>query len=325
MSVTTVPAPIFDEEFEGEVFESESLAKHTYYRIGGPADWLIIPASVRALSQVSVAVRGSQVNPVLLSLGSNVLVADQGVRNWVIKLNKFNNELRVLPPEEAGALLSASGRKTLGEPLVLVTGASLAISTLMRKSAEEGWSGLEFLVGVPGSVGGAVVMNAGTGVGEVESQLVRFEVFNLRTGLSRWVERSDAKFRYRSNDSILAGDVVTQAYWSVARGEPSVVKSRIQELLIKRKNSQPVEFRSCGSVFKNPKGSGISAWQVIEKIGLRGYRIGDAQISEMHTNFIVNLGAAKAADVLALIREVQSRAKSQLDLELEPEVKFLGF
>jgi UDP-N-acetylmuramate dehydrogenase len=205
-------------------------------------------------------------------------------------------------------------------------GGSLAISTLLRRATQEGWGGLQFLGGIPGSVGGVVYMNGGTHLGEARDRLLRVEAVSLLGSGAEVLEypAEGLRFEYRRNLFLPEGALVWSADWKIDPADPVAVKATIDEILARRKQTQPVDVPSCGSVFKNPKASGLSAWQVIDRLGLRGHRIGGAQFSEKHCNFIVNVGNARAADVYGLIQLAKTRARVELGIEIEEEVKYLG-
>jgi UDP-N-acetylmuramate dehydrogenase len=170
-------------------------------------------------------------------------------------------------------------------------------------------------------------MNAGTHLGEAKDALRAVEVIPLSgedAGTRKRFTGPELQYQYRKNLYLPEGCVVWQAEWEVRAEEPALVKSKIDETLARRKSTQPIDYPSCGSVFKNPKASGMSAWQVVDKIGLRGYRVGDAQFAEKHSNFIINLDRARAADVRALIELAKSKAQDQLGIALEEEVMYVG-
>jgi UDP-N-acetylmuramate dehydrogenase len=194
---------------------------------------------------------------------------------------------------------------------------------LLRRAAQEGWGGLELLTGIPGSIGGVVTMNAGTHLGEAKDRLRGLEIFELEGGRTREIAPPEFRYEYRKNGFLPRNCIVLGAEWEVRREDPSAVKARIDETLARRKATQPIDYPSCGSVFKNPRASGMSAWQVIDGLGLRGHRIGGAQFAEKHSNFIINLGGATAADVRALIAMAKERAASELGITLEEEVMYL--
>lgn len=284
----------------------EPLARHTYYRIGGAASFLAQPKSVEDLAVISEGLKKTGLPYFILGAGSNILVSDQGFAGLVIKMTRFDLSIEVTESE------------------LVRTGASVAISTLLRRAGTEGWKGFEIWTGIPGSVGGAVAMNAGTHLGEAHQIAEEVEAFSIESGTALRFSRDQLRFEYRKNLFLPKDAVVTAAKWKIQQADPASVQAVIQETLIRRKASQPIDFPSCGSVFKNPKEHGLHAWQVIDKIGLRGKRIGGAEFSQKHCNFITNVDQARAADVRALIDEAKARARDQLGIDLEEEVKYLG-
>lgn len=305
-SVSPLKAWLKSHSFQGELRWDEPLSKHTYYRIGGAAQLLAIPTCLEDLKTLADAIEESSVPWHLLGLGSNILASDAGFDGIVIKISRLNLEVR-----EEGDMLYC--------------GSSVANSSLLRQASERGWGGLELLVGIPGSIGGAVAMNAGTHLGETESILSEIEIFDLRAahlGLQK-IKRSELQMSYRKNASLSPSMIVYSATLKIRKDDPAQVASILKENLDRRKRTQPVEYPSCGSVFKNPLEQGYRSWEVIEKLGLRGHRVGDAQFSEKHPNFIINLGKAKASDVATLINLAKTRAQAELGVTLEEEVKYL--
>jgi len=295
--------------FHGEVRLNEPLSKHTYYRIGGPAPVMLFPKDVSGLRWIEEGLKATGAASFVLGLGSNLLVSDSGFDGVVIKTSRL--DLNIQAQENT-------------EGWTVRTGASVAVSSLLRRAAQEGWAGFEALAGVPGSVGGVIVMNAGTHLGEAQERLVRVGAI-LRHSLQEKIwTRSEMSFEYRKNLFLPAEALVSWAEWRMEKKDPSVVKKLIDETLERRKSTQPVDYPSCGSVFKNPRESGLRAWQVVDKLGLRGHRLGNAQFAEKHSNFIINLGGASAADVRGLIDLAKLRAQNELGVTLEEEVKFLG-
>lgn len=292
--------------FSGELKWNEPLSLHTYYRLGGPAQLLAIPKNIQDLNWLSERLTQSKIPYFFLGAGSNLLVSDQGFRGVVIKSSRISQQIQLADQR-------------------LEVGASVLIASLLRRAAQEGWSGLEFMGGIPGSIGGAVVMNAGTHLGEAKDRLEEIEIFSFGDRKSRRISKDEFVYSYRHNGFLKTDDLVVSTVWRIDLESPSCVKTRIDAILKRRKDSQPVDQPSCGSVFKNPKSAGLHAWQVIEKLGLRGHTIGGAQFSLKHANFIVNLGGAKAADVRALIELAKKEANQKLGVELEEEVKYLGF
>lgn len=305
--------------FSGQLLFDEPLSKHTYYRMGGPAPLVAIPKSMEDLQWLAEGLKTTGAPLFVLGAGSNLLVADSGYSGVVVKTGRLNQE--IFSTDMPAAQTTAT--------LMLRTGGSVMISTLLRRAAQEGWGGLEFLTGIPGTVGGVVFMNGGTHLGEAKDRLRRVEVFPLlgasagESYQTTAYEGDALKFQYRKNLFLPQGCVVWSAHWEIRRDEPARVKSIIDEILARRKSTQPIDYPSCGSVFKNPRESGMSAWQVVDKLGLRGYRIGDAQFAEKHSNFILNLDKAKASDVRALIALAKERAQKELGVQLEEEVIYL--
>lgn len=296
--------------FAGSLLFDEPLAKHTYYRIGGPAAVLAVPKDETDLELIGKGIRETGTEYAVMGAGSNLLVSDEGYPGLVIKTSRLR--LSIDPQSDR----------------LIRTGAGIAISTLLRRAAQGGWGGIEFLTGIPGSVGGAVAMNAGTHLGETKSMLKRVMVFlpdsagtsGSEQASLRTFEAADLRFDYRKNLFLPRGAIVVSADWEVRPDDPARVKEVIDSTLVRRKATQPLDAPSCGSVFKNPRAHGMEAWQVIEKLGLRGHRIGNAQISEKHSNWILNLGGAKAADVQALIDLVKTRSAAELGVPMEEEV-----
>ncbi len=287
--------------FSGNAKTHEPLAPHTYFKIGGPAEILLQPENDRDLELIAEWREGKPVT--ILGAGSNVLISDEGLRGVVVKTDRLNR-----------SFTTAQNRIRMG--------AGYSSGAFVREAARAGWGGLEWMVGIPGTVGGMICMNAGTFLGETKDSVVEVELYDIAHAKKRVVALPDLVFKYRANTFIKSTELVTWATFQFTESEPALLQKKIQDLLKRRKDAQPVDLPCCGSVFKNPKE--MSAWKVVETLGLRGLRIGDAQISEKHANFIVNRGAAKAADVLQIIEIVQAKAKSTLGIILEPEVKVLA-
>lgn len=301
-NATSVPG------FCGTLCFEERLSSHTYYQIGGPASVVATPRSLGDLDWLAQGIRATGVPFFILGKGSNVLASDSGFHGVVVKTARMNLDIV----------------QVSSDPLIVKTGASVPVSLLLRRAIQEGWGGFDFLTGIPGTIGGAVFMNAGTHLGETKDHLRRVEVFQMKgsSGL-RDFKDGDLRFQYRKNLFLPEGAAIWSAEWELTPEEPAKVKTRIDELLSRRKATQPIDQPSCGSVFKNP-GSDLRAWQVIDRLGLRGHRIGEAEFSRKHGNFILNLGKATAADVYGLIMHAKSRAAKELGIELEEEVKYLG-
>jgi UDP-N-acetylmuramate dehydrogenase len=285
----------------------EPLAPHTTYKVGGPAAAFLEVATVAALGAIVAALEAAGMAYFVLGNGSNVLVADAGTRSAVLHLGGGFAGW-TLERDQAGP----------GQHRV-EAGAALSITRLLRVAKDEDLAGLECLGGVPGTVGGAVRMNAGTVLGELKSALEAAALVVPGTGLG-WVPVADLGLSYRAS-RLPAGAVVTAARFRVRDGDPAM-RSRLDEVLAYRKATQPLTLPSCGSVFANPPGD--HAGRLIEACGLKGRRIGGAEVSTQHANWIVNRGGASAADVRALIRLCQAEVERQHGVVLRPEVQLLG-
>lgn len=284
---------------------AEPLARYTSIKIGGPADYYIEVQNDAALAGVLKALDRRKVSFSLLGNGSNVLISDRGLRGAVIRL--------------AGEFKRAqwSAQKDADEVLV---GAAYPVTQLVREAARKGCAGLEFAEGIPGTVGGALFMNAGAYGSEFEKVVDEVDVMSAQ-GDARRLSRAEMTFSYRDSH-LPPGTVVTRVRMRLSKGETARVDAKLRELTGRRKSSQPSGFPNSGSMFRNPPGD--FAGRLIEAAGVKGKRIGQAQISERHANFIVNLGGARAVDVRRLMELAREEVSRQFGVELQAEVKFLG-
>ncbi len=280
------------------------MAGHTTLAIGGPADLVYVPATEAAaacfLSRLADAGR-----PVFfLGGGSNLLVADEGYRGAVVKLTRENF-----------GKLECKGEK-------MRAGAGTLLQTAVERATREGMSGLEFAAGIPGSVGGAAVVNAGAYDGDMSGIVVNISA--LEPGGKR-LELTGEKlcYRYRGSAARDGGLLLISIEMKLERDEAARVAKRVEENIKSRSAGQPLDMCSAGCVFKNPEGK--EAWRLVDEAGMKGARRGGAQVSEVHTNFIVNHGGAKAADYKALMEKVAARVEDKFGLRLEREVVTLGF
>lgn len=281
----------------------EPLSAHTSFRIGGPAEMMAFPHSVEELSAVLRIAKEEGTQPLLLGAGTNVLAPDEGVRGLVIVTREAMTGLRQNGPGE------------------IVAEAGVTMARLAAFARDCGLTGLEFAHGIPGTVGGGVYMNAGAYGGEIGQVAVRTEEL-LPDGIL--VERvGEAQgFSYRSSAFQNSGGVIVRTVFALQAGNPEKIRARMQELMEKRRASQPLELPSAGSTFKRPQGGYAAA--LIEQAGLKGITVGGAAVSEKHAGFIVNRGSATAADVLALVKLVQERVLESSGIQLEPEVRLWG-
>lgn len=288
------------------VRENTPLAPFSYYKIGGPARFFAEPTSTDELAQVAAFIKEGALPYFILGAGSNILFDDAGFDGVVIQTGRLNRAL---------------GRV---ENDCIQAGASVTVAQLLRFCGAQGLAGLEFLVGVPGTVGGVLYMNAGTKTGEAAGVAAEVKTFDLDTGALKTHGGDEIQYSYRTQRYLGPHELVLEGRFRAQPGDPKEIQARIQQMLAARKASQPIDKPSCGSVFKNPDPQkNIHAWQLISQAGLRGHRIGGAQISEMHCNFIVNLGGAKASDVRALIELAKAEVKNRFGILLEEEVKLV--
>jgi UDP-N-acetylmuramate dehydrogenase len=283
----------------------EPLARYTSMKIGGRADYFIEVEEEGALCQVLTLLSRHGTAMCLLGNGSNVLISDRGVRGAVIHLAGIFKGVE-WHPEEAGVWASV--------------GAAHAVTRLTREAARRGYGGLEFAEGIPGTMGGALVMNAGAYGSEFERIVDQVEGVTRQGGKTR-LSRKEMNFTYR-DANLPPGIVVTRVRLRLRKEAAAKVSSKLRELLTRRKMSQPSGHPNSGSMFRNPPGD--FAGRLIEAAGLKGRRIGQAQISERHANFIVNLGGAKADEVRQLMDLALSEVRRRFGVELMAEVKYLG-
>ncbi len=287
---------------ELELRVNEPMAKHTTFRIGGPAALMALPRTVGEAKMAVKTARELGVEPFFLGNGSNLLVTDQGYDGFLIKLAGELDQLR-----EADRRLEA--------------GSAVLLSRLSNAALGRGLTGLEFAGGIPGSVGGAVTMNAGAYGGEI-AQVLESVTFLDEAGEICTLPASECGLSYRKSVFSDRRCLILEARFKLEQGDPTVIKARMDELTEKRKEKQPLEWPSAGSMFKRPPGRFAAA--LIDQCGLKGLTVGGAQVSEKHAGFVVNRGGATCADVLELVRQVQERVLQRTGVELEMEVRVLG-
>ena len=293
----------------GEIQRFEPLSRHTSYAIGGPADLMAYPADREDIAALLREITTRRLPYFILGGGTNVLVRDGGFRGVVINLKRMQKIAVEREYRSIGGLFA-----------VIDAEAGALLSKVLAFAAEEGLTGLEFAAGIPGTIGGAVCMNAGTSRGEIGDIIESVGLISTEGALIT-KGRDDMGFGYRTS-SIPEGHLVIDAKMIVRRDDKEKIKNDIKELLDARKERQPAGLPNAGSVFKNPHEE--SAGRLIEAAGLKGRTIGDAQVSDKHANFIVNRGHAKAADVLKLMEIVQQVVLDVHGVRLEPEIKIIG-
>jgi UDP-N-acetylmuramate dehydrogenase len=283
----------------------EPLARYTSMKVGGPADFFVEVENTGALTQVLRALKRNKTNFCLLGNGSNVLVSDRGVRGAVLHLAGDFKKIQWCPE---------------GETPGVKVGAAYAVTQLVREAARKGYSGLEFAEGIPGTMGGALFMNAGAYGSEFEKIIDQVEGFSGEGEAVR-LSRKEMTFTYRDSH-LPEGMVVAEVRLRLRHDDSAKVSSRVRELVAKRKAGQPSGYPNSGSMFRNPPGD--FAGRLIETAGLKGKTLGYAQISQRHANFIVNRGGAKAEEIRQLMELARAEVKARFGIELEPEVRLLG-
>jgi UDP-N-acetylmuramate dehydrogenase len=274
------------------------LAKDTWYGLGGPADYFIRPETVEQLKTIARRCNENDIPIYVLGFGSNLLISDDGLRAAVIKLEA-----------EKFAQTQFDGEQ-------LTAGAGAKLSELVLTCVKKGLSGIEALTGIPGSIGGAVRMNAGGNFGDIGAAI---EIVTLMDSQGNIFEKSKPElvFDYRSTN--ITAQFILNATLKLASADPEQIMRTVKEIWIYKKNSQPLNTRNCGCVFKNPRG--VSAGALIDRTGLKGLRIGGAVVSEKHANFIIAEKGCKSRDIVRLIDAIKERVKEQFGIELELEIE----
>ena len=298
----------------GTVLFDEPLARYTTIRVGGPADAIVYPKTIDELSALVLFARKNHLPIFVLGAGSNLLVRDKGIRGVVISLAQGFNQIRM--DQDAGVYAEAG----------------VGIPRLVDFTADEGLTGLEPIAGIPGNLGGALAMNAGTPDGEVADSVVDVSFLDKDGKLNTW-EKEKIRFGYRESH-FPKGAIILSARLQLSRMASELVRGRVQKYRTQRVETQPLNVPNLGSVFKNPVGAGSSrpgartaplhAGKLIDDAGLKNIRVGGARISPKHGNFIVNEGGATAKDLLALIGLIKDKVKEKFGVSLETEVRVVG-
>ena len=276
------------------------LQKHTSFRIGGPARRMAFPRTAEELVQTMDVARGCGAEPFVLGKGTNLLMPDEGLDTLIIKTEQMN-EIRRL------------------DEYTLQADAGVSLARFAVFAQQQGLAGLEFAHGIPGSLGGGVYMNAGAYGGELKDVIT--EVTALCADGVRRLSLEEAQLSYRDSYFARSGAIVLSATVRLRPGDPEEIRNRMEELMVRRKTSQPLEYPSAGSTFKRPVGN--FAGSLIEKTGLKGLTVGGAQVSQKHAGFMINVGGATCADVLELITQVQDKVYEASGVRLEPEVRIV--
>ena len=287
---------------KNRVLCEEPMGAHSTFRVGGPADYFVMPKSIGELQNILELCKQAHMPYYVIGNGSNLLVSDKGYRGVIIQIYKQMNGIEVADEmifAQAGALLSKVGSKALEAEL----------------------TGFEFAAGIPGTVGGAVVMNAGAYGGEMKDIILQATVLTS-DGEVKVLTKDELELGYRTSVIAKKNYIVLEAQFGLAKGERKVIRERMDELKLQRTTKQPLEYPSAGSTFKRPEG--YFAGKLIQDAGLRGFQIGGAQVSEKHCGFVINKGNATADDIVKLMKQVSDKIMEEFGVLLEPEVKFLG-
>ncbi|MGI9534934.1 MAG: UDP-N-acetylmuramate dehydrogenase [Thermodesulfobacteriota bacterium] len=288
------------DKYSCEILEKFPMKKYLTLKVGGEAEVVVYPGSTEELIEILTIAYDLGIKTTVLGAGSNTIIKDSGIRNLVISTKKLkgftiNDNNTVLA--ECGSMMSA----------------------IMNKTMKMGLRGFEFAAGIPGTVGGGIYMNAGANGGEIKDIVEKVWIWN--EGKELEIDRNEINFEYRKSD-LPKGCVITRALFKLEKGDREKSERNIKEYLEYRNQTQPVNLANTGSIFKNPEN--IAAGELLEKLGLKGYRIGGAKFSELHANFIVNSGSACASDVINLIQLAKEKAIDEEGITLETEVKILG-
>ena len=286
---------------EDEIMINEDMKNHIYFKVGGPADIFLTPKSIEQLSETVKICKQNNIPYLIIGNGSNLLVKDGGIRGVVIALTKLDK-------------LQSKGNFIKAEAGVLLKDVS-------DRAVENSLTGFEFASGIPGSVGGAVFMNAGAYDGEIKNVILEAEVLD-EEGNVIVLNRDELELGYRTSRVMKDNLVVLSAIFQLELGEKEAIQSRVDELTAKREEKQPLEYPSAGSTFKRPEG--YFAGKLRQDGGLKGYSVGGAAVSEKHSGFVINKGGATAKDILHLIKYIQDEVYKQFGVELHTEVRILG-
>ena len=288
---------------KGTVLTEEPMRMHTSFQIGGPAEIFVQPATGDEVRQAICLAKEEQIPFFVVGNGSNLLVSDDGFRGMIVQIGRNLQEISV-------------------EDNVIYAQAGALLSRVARTALEHGLTGMEFAAGIPGSLGGAVAMNAGAYGGEMKDILTDAEVLTP-DGEIKILSLEELDLSYRHSCIFDEDYIVLSVHLQLEQGDTTVIRNRMDELARARREKQPLEYPSAGSTFKRPEG--YFAGALIQDAGLKGYTVGGAQVSEKHSGFVINRGGATAEEVLFLIKQVQKKVKSRFGVTMEPEVRMVGF
>ena len=292
----------------------EPMKKHTTFRIGGNADMFVSP-EIEKIPEIVALAKECDVPVTVIGNGSNLLVGDKGIRGLVLAISKGADRV-VVQPEETELVACAEGNKVR-----IQADAGALLSKVAAEAARNRLTGFEFAAGIPGTIGGAVVMNAGAYGGEIKDVLVSARVLTPDGNILE-LSNEELDLSYRHSCIPEQGYIVLDAVLELERGDEAQIRGAMEDFKGRRIEKQPLEYPSAGSTFKRPEG--YFAGKLIQDAQLRGYRVGGAQVSEKHCGFVINADNATAQDVLRLIEDVKQKVYEEFQVELEPEVKMIG-
>lgn len=288
----------------GRLYVDAPMSQFTTFKVGGPADMLIEPLSNETIPYIVTIARQTNMPVTIIGGGSNLVVGDRGIRGLVVRIGSSQ--------EDEGSIAF--------EGTNVVVDAKVTKKRFVEEAIEHGLTGMEFMAGIPGCIGGGVIMNAGTTMGTFADIITDVTCYTADGRLLTVTNKS--LFSYRKS-MLPEGAIVVSARCTLnVADNPEDVKKTVKEILRERKTKHPLDYPSAGSVFKNPDGH--ASWKLINDAGLRGYSIGGAKVSELHTNFIVNTGKATAMDIKHLVEFIQETVHKLYDINLEPEIRFIG-
>jgi UDP-N-acetylmuramate dehydrogenase len=292
------------------LLSEEPLSRYVSFRVGGPADLLALPSDRQALEALLTAARRENIPVAIIGGGTNTLVSDKGICGLVIVLSELKTQPRI-----AEETRNKKDKKTIcadgGERL----------STLCQFAINQGVSGLEFAAGIPGTLGGAIMMNAGTAAWEISQIVAALEVIDTHTGTHQTIDRKNLAFSYRR--LCMPDKIIVGAHLTLTKKDPVLIQNSFAQTMKNKKATQPISLASAGCFFKNPSPD-MPAGKLIENAGLKGVQINGAKVSDLHANFIVNTGNARCEDILALKRLIQKTVFEKYQINLETEVKVTG-
>lgn len=286
---------------EVEIYFNDALANYSHTKTGGPADVIALPSSPKEVKEIVDWARANEVPLTILGNLSNLIVRDGGIEGIVMILTNMNH-IEVVED-------------------VIYAESGAALIDVSKTALQHDLTGLEFACGIPGSIGGAVFMNAGAYGGEMKDVIVQVDILT-RAGELKTLDNEASAFTYRHSIYQETGDIILGASFKLLKGESALIRSEMKRLTDLRQSKQPLEYPSCGSVFKRPVGHFTG--QLIQEAGLQGHRIGGAEISKKHAGFIINVGGATATDYTQMIAFIQAEIKERFDVDLEPEVRIIG-